>query len=576
MIMSSRISLKEFMEEVEERLAALSHSDLRGLLRERAKETPSGERDKFLAFLTPPPPEAVEIKNSAEVKELISDIDELYSRLEGGEYCEGWGYDNEIGEERDWGDESWADEVAGYFSQAHKFLLDGNPGLARVIHEKLFVILDLGEESGHLPGPPDPEELLEIDLDEERARYLRAVYLAASREDRADELFKAADRFQYYIGEDLNLKEVVNAGTDLLPDLESFLTDWIERLKDRTEDWTRYLRREAVTLAGGTAGIAELARREGKDHPSAYVDWIGALEKEKDFPAMLQAAREGLEAVPRDYLLRAEIAEGLVRAGEELGDLETQLIGWREAFYSDPSLSHLLSLLSIAGRKGDYQPEIDQAIVRLRSLLEMRPGRNRGFDPDNRETARACLSSWALPARAYLLGGYYQEAFQLCRNQKSLGWSGLNPKGLVVPVFLQMLFQGGDLSASENLRQLWESATEDNPIYSVVHGGHRRDLPERFREALSAVIRSRPFTAGEADRYLSWCVKETGKRVDAIVGEKHRKSYAKAANLLAATAEVLASHGEEAKGRALIERYRRRYNRHSAFQKELRKVREKH
>lgn len=60
--------------------------------------------------------------------------------------------------------------------------------------------------------------------------------------------------------------------------------------------------------------------------------------------------------------------------------------------------------------------------------------------------------------------------------------------------------------------------------------------------------------------------------MDAIVGEKHRDSYHKAANLLVALAEVLANRGMKADGATLIEKYQRKYNRHIAFQRELREA----
>jgi len=57
--------------------------------------------------------------------------------------------------------------------------------------------------------------------------------------------------------------------------------------------------------------------------------------------------------------------------------------------------------------------------------------------------------------------------------------------------------------------------------------------------------------------------------VNAIVGHQHRGSYAKAAVLLAACAEVLRLREKPAEADALVDRVRRRFHRHLAFQREL-------
>ena len=69
--------------------------------------------------------------------------------------------------------------------------------------------------------------------------------------------------------------------------------------------------------------------------------------------------------------------------------------------------------------------------------------------------------------------------------------------------------------------------------------------------------------------YLKWCSDEIGCRIDAIVSNQHRGSYHKAAGLLAAMAETLANREEKQEGMDLIERYRNKYPRHTAFKSEI-------
>lgn len=168
----------------------------------------------------------------------------------------------------------------------------------------------MGEEVGHLPGSPDPEEMLSTDLEEARARYLRAVYFSFPCDKRANQLWEVVRRFGYEIGENLNLESVINTELEALPDFEEFLSGWINLLRKEKSREADYLLREAVRLSCGTVAIEKLAREEGKKYPRAYVDWINALEKGKDFQTMVKAAKQGLENVPKQYIVRAEIACG--------------------------------------------------------------------------------------------------------------------------------------------------------------------------------------------------------------------------------------------------------------------------
>lgn len=322
-------------------------------------------------------------------------------------------------------------------------------------------------------------------------------------------------------------------------------------------------------LAGGTSAIAELARREGKRHPKAYVDWIKALEKEGDFQAMLQAAKEGLENVPKDYVVRSEIAQMFVRAGEHLGDRDFQLLGWREVFLSNPSLAHLLSLLSVAEQIGCSDEEIETGIARISSLLEKEKKTRTILSIGDHDTLKATASETLLN-QAYLLSGRYEDAFNLCANKDALGWSyGHNPKGLALPFFLVLLSKGMNLYPTQNLKRLWDSAVNTTYCEYAPNG---EEVISRFKRIMDGIFESIKLSDNEEKKYLQWCIREAGLRVDAIVGEKHRQSYYKAADLLVAVAEVLANRDTKPEGEALIGKYRQKYNRHSAFQHELREA----
>jgi hypothetical protein len=553
--MAKNPSFKEFMDQVEMRLGAYSLERLQEMIMGWAKNTHPSKRIEFLANLATPPATG-EIPVSDE--ELLGEISALAKRIKNGDFCDGWGWDDAIHEERDFGDESWADELDDLFNGAHDAMAAGNYKLAKDAYTRLFDTLEMGDEPGHLPGAVDAEDMLDTDLGEARAEYLRSIYLSSLSRERPAALLRVMQRFGYHLGEELNLQSVVNAGRNPLPDFTQFLQEWIDLLKKTNERSASYLLREAITLSGGTPAIEKLARDEGNRYPKAYVDWIKALEKDGDFRSMLAAAKVGLANVPKDYTVRAEIAEGMIRSGVHLDDWESQLTGWREAFYSNPSLSYLLSLCSLAEQKGRQKEEIGAAINRIALLIEKNGKyQARAFNENNE--LREAAASESLLNQAYLLAGRYQDAFYLCKSKGVLGWSDeQNPKGLVIPFFLVILSKGKKTYPTPNLDQLWEESLKNTGGYS----NHEHGVVERFEKAMENVFYSINLSNEEENKYLDWCVEETGHRVDAIVGAKDRDSYDKAATLLVALAEMLASRGRKSTGVETISKYIQKYSRH--------------
>lgn len=120
---------------------------MRELLARWASEVQPDGRYEFLARITALPVEEQDLDEQTE-EELLGEIAAFAERVADGDYCEGWGWDAEIGEERDWGDESWAEEMDELFLQARRLLFQGNSKLAETVYKKLFEILAMGEEVG--------------------------------------------------------------------------------------------------------------------------------------------------------------------------------------------------------------------------------------------------------------------------------------------------------------------------------------------------------------------------------------------------------------------------------------------
>jgi hypothetical protein len=162
-------------------------------------------------------------------------------------------------------------------------------------------------------------------------------------------------------------------------------------------------------------------------------------------------------------------------------------------------------------------------------------------------------------------------------SSKPLGWnSGDIPNAVLVPFFLYARWDQ-ERKLTPNIADLWKDST-DIPIEFGIFSQEDSDpgdLGKRLRDHLEKALKEFPIPEKEQDEYFLAAEKAALKRVDAIVGEKHRRSYWKAAQLLLAFAETYWSNGEADKGQRLINRFKEKYNRHHAFKTELQKAAKK-
>ncbi|MHB8124586.1 MAG: hypothetical protein ACYDEJ_02905 [Desulfitobacteriaceae bacterium] len=485
-------------------------------------------------------------------------IEAFAQRVENGEYCDGWGWDEDIHDERDWGDESWAEETDGLFLQARSLLLQGDYKLVEEAYTSLFDILEMGQEPGHLPGDPDCSNMLKVDMDEQVALLLRSVYMNSASEERPTSLYETMNEYGY-LARKVKLRNMMNALDSLLPDFDAFLAEWIDFLINQSGTDISELLREAVLIKGGIPAISEFARQYADKYPRAYIDWIAALEIKEDTESVIQVAREGMSRIPRDYTVRAEVAETISRIGEKQSDNKLKLEGYGECFYSNPSIRYLLDLYITAmecGRFEEVRDKAEQRIMELRGKSRI-PANNY----NNREQNTSSVSEGVL-FNALLLGGIYEKVFEMCKGNGPLGWSSSdNPKPVFVTFMMVVLSKEGN--HSKVLIKQWDDVIGNTSNHA------EKEYIEKYKKIINGIKESVQLSGEQAEFYLKWCTYEIGHRIDAIVSNQHRGSYHKAARLLVAMAETLANREEKQEGIDLIERYRNKYPRHSAFKSEI-------
>jgi hypothetical protein len=571
----AKLTLKEFISGLNARLEKFSHDELKEVIRSHAMGLLPRERGEYLDRFVLPEKSNVK-KNSRKTmltdgEFLLREIEAFGERAAKYEYTTGWGWDDDYGEERAWGDDSWVAEIDSLFERIGDFYEAGDYALARKAYEKLLEIYWGGSEEGRFSGH-DQDEMMGTDLEEVSLRYLRSIYLSEKPLSRPEALLKGINNLSY-LSSKATIHGMIHVSMEDLPDLGQFGKQWIDFLKKQKENRTvTELLKEAVRLFEGIKGLETLALDKGDQFPGSFIEWLEALKKEKNYLEMIRVAKLGLERLSDRLAIKARIADYLHEAASQLDQKDLIEKSLKEALYSAPSLSRLLNLLDQAKDKKQKTEFLNGALIRFGEIRN----RTEKSDPLSLDYGKSPdLHENHIPQNleiyCYLLKGGYAKAAAIMSPSKPLGWSsGNSPNAILVPFFLYARWDH-EKKLTVNIADLWKDAT-DVPIHFgdfFQEDSAPGELGTRLRGHLEKALREFPISEKERDEYFGTAEKAAFKRVDGIVGEKHRQSYWKAAQLLLAAAEVYWSNGEADQGQKLVHRFKEKYHRHYAFKTEL-------
>jgi tetratricopeptide (TPR) repeat protein len=376
---------------------------LRALLVAHAERLRARERERFLDMFAEPPALVAETPGPGEP--LLAEIEAFAARLRSGAYLEGWGWDDELRDERAFGDESWADEMDGLFRGAADCFVAGRLELARDAYGRLLSLL-ADEEAGFC-GQLSPEEMLETEVGEAKARYLRALYETAPDGERPDRLADELSRLGW-VGGDVALRQIAETRRTPLPDLDAFLPRWIEQAGADGRLGVELLI-EAVELARGSDRLAALARERGVRQPEIFLAWADALAREERLDDAAAACRKALAALDPVGETRAEIGERLAEIAERRGERDIVLQGRQAAWAASPSRARLLAMREAAAALG----RVSEVLAAEANALEQ----------------DATAAGPRLTCELLLLAGRVAPALALLEAAPPLGWSGGATRG---------------------------------------------------------------------------------------------------------------------------------------------------
>ena len=531
--------MTDFQKQVAALLSTKSTQELAVFISKLAERTLPEEQAEFLLLLENKQVIIAAVNDDGldkdEVLERISTLlDEVEEYNIEAQYYESYEWDGPEGYDIE-SDDGFSDEYFTCYNNAIRLLEHGCFHEAAQAFAMLLEIIDrfnLHNENSDY-GAIYFDTLIEggnLAVDVDKIKLLASYSaLMSPVEARNDVLNGIWDIFRHRYNK-LMFKDVLQAGSRPLPDQEAVLADWVALLKKQVPSLASKYIKEAATLSNDLEIMEAFVGASGKKEPLAYIHLLELYTEQNVAPdAIIETATKGLENTNVAANNRARLATMLVEAAKEAKNEDCYRYAVSERFFSDATLGHFLPLLECD------EPEMTRSA--MKSL-------------DAQDTARSldyCL--------IHFLQRDYDLVFEaFAKDKTALGWSS-SLKGTLIPLFIGLLcgFDGRALMTQKLIEGEIGLYVDSALFYGLLCENIGDVSPEQH------------------ERWHDRCVKEVGKRCDAIVSGQFRGSYYKVADLLVAMGEIQLYRHEDASF-ALLSLYIAKYPRHNAFRREIREA----
>jgi hypothetical protein len=397
------------------------------------------------------------------------------------------------------------------------------------------------------------EKLVSLDLKKIALNLMYAKYQAAEGGERVVEIFRY---FSWDMCKGIKVEDFFIVGPEELEEVDVFMEEWISFLKNTEGDMAGDLLSDACIYQGGVGRLCETAREVSVKHPVLYEYACQQLLNEKKEIECEKLGLESIGILPQMLVIRGKIADLTAKAAKQLGHAEIIKECYEAAFYSESTLNHYLRLFELM----DYKEITERAAMYANALPE-----NSAREGSNQKQLLTNYLSKQNKKVIRFFNGEFEYIVEDCiKDRTELGWSS-QFKGIAIPLFILLLNSNRKLTkAGQRLI--------DGIEYRL---GYKEDDIKNFTDRFFTWKEKVTLTNEQYEKYTKWLEKEVDRRTEAVVGGGHRKSYYKAAVLIAALGEALESNGKLHGRMALIEYYKKMYSRKSAFRAEFEMLNEK-
>lgn len=555
------MNYNEFMKAVDGKLSTMSETEKTQWIHNMARTANENKRIAFLDSLEGKQEHAPVASGKKEIEDWCEKIEdgEIYFQCSsyeeyGGSYWDSdysYVYSDPFGIGK---------ELSRAFQAAEDLLFQKEYHQAVELYDRLcsmtFQALDsdAGEWSELELKDLVEEELVNLDLEHIVLNLMYAKYQDANGKERAASLYRY---FSWSICKGIKLENMFTTGPEELKGIDGFMEEWISFLKKTDGDLAGDLLAAACEYQEGIRRLAETAREVPAKHPVLYEYACQQLLNKKQETECEKLGLEAIGILPQELVIRGEIADLTAKAAAQLGHSDIIKECYEAAFYSESTLNHYLQLFELP----DCKDIADRAAKHAQALPEnpMREGYH-----SNKQLQVNNLSKDHKKVIRFF-NGEFDSIYADCKKDKTdLGWSS-QFKGIAVPLFVLLLNKNREITkAGQRLINEIE--------YRL---GFKKDDVKSFADHFLRWKGKMVLADEQYKKYAEWLEKEVDKRTEAVVGGSHRKSYYKAAILIAALGEALESNGKPHGRMAMIEHYKKIYSRRSAFRAEFEMLNEK-
>ena len=409
------------------------------------------------------------------------------------------------------------------------------------------------------------EKIISVNMEQIALLTLYADYQSQEADRRA------ADMYLYFCHgtfRELHIEDMFHVGRENLDGKEQFWKDWIELLSTQSGNAESRLLQEAVLYAEGVPGLVKRADENCRIHPALYLAAMKEHEKDHDYAEVERVGERALERIDVRLTIRGRVALMTAYASTVLMHQEKEMLFCWEAYRSDTTVRNFLRLFGRKEMAERYGMRGEEALAAGIRESAVKYGKSQELEEN-------------IPGddNYYLLkfyNGDFRATKEASKNPRgSLGWSTCFIR-YGIRLFLLYLYDNPLPSrAMAAIAQGIGFPDDEESAYLLPF---EKEIAEESRRLKISVFwnyfqRWKQYfqmEPKEKSAYLQWAEKIVYSRADAIVSGQHRGSYASAAVLLAAVAEVKESVGEEGIRAEIFAEYKKKFPRHSSFQAEMR------
>ncbi|MCD8014391.1 MAG: hypothetical protein LUG99_14675 [Lachnospiraceae bacterium] len=577
------MNLSGFLKQVDEICSKKSREELSQFVHEVARKLPSEKREDFLDDLRSvgASPQLLKSIAGKGFQERCDAIVAELMRIEEAELM----LESELNENYD----DW------YHDDEEEFVFTDPQGIGRIIetaceflydcedHEEYdfgaevagtllnLEIFDHGEYNDCVGETLSLGEIVEkglagIDMKKTLLCALYLEYFASDKEEKPEALYSIFSEYARY---GVTLEQLMQYGKEL-PDFQEFLCDWISWLGVRTDRLAQKLLNEAVELMDDEDILLESARKYVGTHPGLYEKYMmnksaGAATSRDAKERLYAIGQEALSAIDTSYTVRSRIALLNMEIAEDLGWVDDEERCMVEVFRSDSTLANYLRIRLTSHDYSKYEMEITGI---CKAFYMKEGGLRQAYD--NGELTKNEIGSNTAYMLAFLEGDFDTVLRKGMNTKEALGWSSTFMKcGLAA--FLLLLLESESLTIGA--RKMCGTVMEYAGHLQFDHSGKRKDAQDaagEFWKLFSLWKKTVNVSKEQKSRWLERMEELIDRRVEGIMSANRRNYYDECAAYVAALGEVKESAGEPGGKQKVMEQYRMKYSRRSAFHQALR------